>query len=110
MNQEKMYRVFTDDVHEYNIEISENEKGYEVYDLIRTGTSWAENAREETVCTMVNDGNGYHISGVDKFMDYAEVLQLQALLQFVSWYESKDSSNSSVVTIESCKEKVRFSI
>lgn len=110
MKEEKKYRVFTDEVHEYNIEIYENEEGYDVYELIRTGKTWSETARGKTVCQMTNDGNGYHITGVDEFMDYAEVMELQTLLQFVSWYESKDSSNSSIVIIESCKEKIRFTI
>ena len=110
MKQEKNYRVFTDDVHEYNIEVSNNEEGYDVYALVRTGKTWTESARGKIVCHIINDGNGYQIEGVDKFMDYAEVMEFQTLLQFVSWYESKDSSNSSTVTIESCKEKLRFSI
>ena len=110
MEENKKFRVFTDAVHEYNIEVSENEQCHNVYKLIRTGKTWSESARGKTTCTMVNDGNGYHITGVDVFMDYAEVLELQTLLQFVSWYESKSSSYSSTVTIESCKEKVRFTI
>jgi hypothetical protein len=110
MKEEKKYRVFTDDVHEYTIEISDNEDGHDIYALVRTGKTWSETAHGKTVCKMINDGNGYHITGVDMYMDYAEVLELQTLLQFVSWYESKDSSNSSVVTIECCKEKLRFSI
>ena len=108
--KDKKFRVFTDDVHEYNIEISDNEEGYEIYALVRTGKTWSESVRGKTVCQMTNDGNGYHITGVDAFMDYAEVMELQTLLQFVSWYESKNSNHSSTVTIESSKEKVRFTI
>lgn len=106
----KKYRVFTNDIHEYNIEIGENDKGYDVYSLIRKGDSWQEHAIGEIVCKMINDGNGYHITGIDKFMDYAEILQLQTLIQFVSWYETKNASNSSVITIETCKENLRFTI
>lgn len=106
----KSYRVFTDNVHEYNIEISNNEEGYDIYALVTTGKTWSETAQGKTVCQMTNDGNGYHITGVDTFMDYAEVLELQTLLHFVSWYESKDAKNASVVTIECCKEKLRFTI
>jgi hypothetical protein len=110
MNKDKKFRVFTDDVHEYNIEINKNKDGYDTYALVRTGKTWSESASGQTTCTMTNDGNGYHVTGVDDYMDYAEIMELQILLQFVSWYESKDSKHSSVITIQSCKEKVRFTI
>lgn len=110
MKENKKFRVFTDNIHEYDIEITGNEEGYDIYALIRTGKTWSETARGQTVCQMTNDGNGYHITGVDTFMDYAQVMELQTLLQFVSWYESKNISHSSTVTIESCKEKISFTI
>jgi hypothetical protein len=110
MKEEKKYRVFSDNDHEYDILVNENEKGYSIYNLIRTGSSWSEHVRDKSVCEIVNDGNGYHLPDIKKFMDYAKVMELQTLLLFVSWYETKDSSNSSVITIESCKEKLRFSI
>lgn len=110
MKENKKYRVFTDDVHEYNIQVYENKDGYDIYELIRTGLSWSEHARGETVLTITNDGNGYHMSESKEFLDYADVLELLTLLQFAAWYESKDSSNKAVLTIESCKEKFRFTI
>lgn len=110
MKQEKKYRVFTDNAHEYNIEITESEKGHMIYELIRTGSSWSESAREEVVNSIINDGNGYHFTKIKKTMDYAEVMELQTLLQFVSWFETRDSTIASVITIESCKEKIRFTI
>jgi hypothetical protein len=110
MKKEKKYRVFVDNSHDYNIDISENEDADDVYKLIRTGNSWSKSIRGEVVCQMINDGNGYHIKGVNMFMDYAEVMDLQILLQFVSWYESKNASVSSIVTIEACKEKISFTI
>ena len=108
MKEEKKYRVFNHGIHEYNIQTSENKDGHRTYNLITQGTSWIEDAVDKTVCQMINDGNGYHITGINEYMDYAEMLQLQILFQFVSWYESQD--HGSVITIESCKEKLRFSI
>ena len=102
------FRVFTDDEHEYNIIVDEED--IPEYLLIRTGLSWSEDSRGEVVLRVTNDGNGYHFPKIGKKMDYAEMAEWSILVNFINWYESRNTSNNSVISIEICNEVVKFTI
>jgi hypothetical protein len=109
MEKTKLYRVFTDNLHEYNITVGDSKEGYPEYSLIRAGISWSESARNVTVLKITNDGDGYNFSKISKSLDYAELAELHTLLGFAHWYES-EGSNTSHITIEACEQKLEFKI
>lgn len=71
--------------HEYNIHVEETNRGTK-YSLIRSQAGhWSEFARGETVCAVIDDGDGFKLSKhVSRDMDYAIMAELFILMSFIN--------------------------
>jgi hypothetical protein len=107
---DQKYRVFTNDIHEYDIEVDDIDNATS-YKLIRTGLSWSENSRGTTALEMSNDGNYFHINyNIDRKLDYSQIAELSILLTFINWYEHVDQTNNAVISIETSNDVLKFII
>jgi hypothetical protein len=107
MSKQK-YRVFMNDVHEYNIQV-DNKDG-SVYTLTRSGSLWSEPETGSIALQMHNDGEGFHTTKIGKKLDYAQTAELSILLNFINWYENVGSTNKGTITIEAANEVLNFII
>ena len=104
---DQKYRVFTNDIHEYNIEIDFDTATS--YKLIRSGLSWSEDSRDTTALKMTNDGNYFHINyKIGRKLDYSQMAELSILLTFINWYEHVNQNNNAVISIETSSEILQF--
>ena len=106
---DKSFKVFNDGEHEYDITVYD-EIDIPTYSLIRKGQSWNENSRDQSVFTVCNDGNHYHFPKIGKKMDYCEMLEWSIMINFINWYESKNTKYTSDISIEECTKIIKFSI
>lgn len=83
---------------EYVIQVNDTDKGTE-YVLSRSGSGcWTEQCRHEVVLTLLDDGNGVRVTPkIGKQLDYAQLSQLQLLLQFISKHEDSKKYQYKVV-------------
>lgn len=86
---------------EYVIEVTDVNKGTQ-YVLSRSGSGcWSEHARNEVVLTLLDNGNGVKIKPkIGKELNYAELAQLQLLLQFISQHEKNKKLQYKIVPEE----------
>lgn len=71
--------------HEYDIHVEETDKGTK-YSLIRSKAGhWADHAQGETVCAILDDGDGYKLSKhVTKDLGYDTASELFILMSFIN--------------------------
>lgn len=87
LNKDKFYLVLDEkgnDV-EYTIHVPADE---DIYILKRSGSgTWSEHAREETVLTILDSGNGFRIKWEEKpgkVLDYSQTNELTIMLNFIN--------------------------
>jgi hypothetical protein len=85
------YRVIdsSTEVAEFKIVVTELEIHCRKYELIAIGNDWAEEIKENSVFTIINDGNGYIINDkIGKNLEYHKAAYLFILLNFMNKYEN----------------------
>ena len=86
------YRVIdsTSEVAEFKIVVTELEKFCAKYELIPIGMDYDDEIRNHPILTIINDGNGYIIDKIGKYLEYHKAAYLFILLNFMNKYESDD--------------------
>ena len=76
---------------EFKIVITELENYCAKYELIPIGIDYAEEIRNKSVLTIMNNGNGYIIKNkIGKHLEYHKAMYLFILLNFMNKYESTE--------------------
>ena len=97
----KKFMVFDkDNVHEYNIVVTETSEGVD-YSLFRSeNEQWNLNCKGELVLSMFNDGNGLIFNKRIKKIDYGISFAIRLLLNFENFIDSNETNKEKVKIIE----------
>ena len=71
--------------HEYDLQVENTDAGTK-YSLIRSqADQWSDNAKSQTVCAILDDGDGYKLSKhVTRDMGYDTMAELFILMSFIN--------------------------
>lgn len=88
-NKEKHY-VSVEGKNEYVIKVKEKSNGTS-YKLFTTeSTPWTPHYQNKKLLSIFDDGNGFVVEGPHNGnLDYADLFQLEILINFISGYDSK---------------------
>jgi hypothetical protein len=86
------YRVIdgSSEVAEFKISVTQTEEHYTKYELIPIGMDYDDEIRNHPILTIINDGNGYIIDKIGKYLKYHKAAYLFILLSFMNKHEADD--------------------
>ena len=89
------------DRHEYDVLVDDVDGGVK-FSLVRSNEEhWAEGHRGETVCAILDDGDGVKLSKhFSKNMDYAQFAEFYILLAFINKYEPNSLFKGVIETVD----------